>query len=136
MTGWLGFSLMALGLWGLWGFFSKLAAPHLPPQGVYAVAMVGNLVVLGISWAVAGLSVPWQPGALTAAVAAGLCSGCALLCFFQALSAGKAAVVVPLTALYPVVTVALSCLLLKECATPRQLVGIALAMVAVWLLSE
>jgi len=29
---WWGFSALALGLWGVWGFLGKVAAQHLPSQ--------------------------------------------------------------------------------------------------------
>ena len=41
-----------------------------------------------------------------------------LLCFFKALAGGEAAVVVPLTALYPLVTVILCRVVLQETITP------------------
>ncbi len=44
--------------------------------------------------------------------------------------------VVPLTALYPMVTVVLSWTLLHEAFTWRRLSGVVLALAAVWLLSE
>jgi uncharacterized membrane protein len=59
-----------------------------------------------------------------------------LLFFFEALGRGPVAVVVPLTALYPVVAVVLSRVFLQEALTLRHLAGLALAMAAVWLLSE
>ncbi len=59
-----------------------------------------------------------------------------LLLFLEALSKGPATVVVPLTALYPAVTVVLSRLFLKEALTWRHLVGLALALAAAWLLSD
>jgi transporter family protein len=59
-----------------------------------------------------------------------------LLCFLNALTVGAATVVVPLTALYPLVTVILSWALLRENLTPRHLAGIALALLAGWLLSK
>jgi len=136
MVSWLGFSLMALVLWGLWGFFSKVATLQLPPQAAYVIAIMGHLVVLVYLWAGPGLALTWQPWGLAAASAAGLCMAFGLLCFFQALALGAATVVVPLTALYPLVTVLLSVLWLREKVSPPQLLGVALALVAVWLLSQ
>jgi len=133
---WLAFSLMALGLWGVWGFLSKVAARQLPPQAVYLLAICGHAVVLGYLWLGRGLAIPWHPWGLTAALAAGVFMAFGLLCFFQALAAGAATVVVPLTALYPLVTVILSWAVLREDLTPRRLAGIGLALLAGWLLSK
>ena len=136
MAGWLGFSLVALGLWGVWGLLSKVAAQRLPPPAVYVVAILGHLAAVGYLWAGPGLVIPWQPWGLAAALAAGVSMAFGLLFFFKALGSGAAAVVVPLTGLYPVVTVVLSLILLREPINLRQVAGIGSALAAVWLLSE
>ena len=133
---WLGFSLMAVVLWGLWGFLSKVATLQLPSEAVYLLAITGHLAVVGYLAATGGLTIPWQPAGLAAALGAGICMACGLLYFFKALAGGAASVVVPLTALYPVVTVILSWTLLHEGFTLQRLAGIALALAAVWLLSK
>jgi transporter family protein len=134
---WLGFSLLAVGLWGLWGFLSKVATLHLPTGAVYLLSITGHLAVIGYLTATGGLTIPWQPAGLAAALGAGLCMAFGLLCFLMALSAGgTASVVVPLTAIYPLITVILGWLVLQEGFTLRRLVGVALALTAVWLLSE
>lgn len=133
---WLGFSLTAAGLWGLWGFLSKVATLQLPAAAVYLISVVGYLAVTVYLAATQRVAIPYHPGGLAAALGAGICLGFGLLCFFQAMTEGAAAnVVVPLTALYPLVTVILSCALLGEGFSLRQLAGVALALVAVWLLS-
>jgi transporter family protein len=133
---WLGFSLLALGLWGMWGLLSKVATQHLPAQAAYVIGVLGHVVA--VSYLVGtGLTIPWHAGGAVAALGAGLCTAFGLVCFFYALALGGAAtVVVPLTALYPVVTVVLSRVFLQESLTPRHLAGIGLALAAVWLLSE
>jgi transporter family protein len=133
---WLALSLVSLGLWGLWGFFSKVATQHLGPQGAYLLGLTGYLPVFGILLYETGGKIPWHPWGWAAAVAAGMSTGFGLFFFFRALHHGAASVVVPLTSLYPVVTVALSWLFLRENPSPRQLTGLVLAMAAVWLLSE
>lgn len=134
---WLGFSLVAVGLWGLWGFLSKVATLQLPAGAVYLMSITGHLVVIGFLTATGGLAIPWQPAGLAAALGAGLCMAFGLLYFLKALSAGgTASLVVPLTALYPMITVVLSWIVLQEGFTLRRLAGVALALVAVWLLSE
>jgi len=133
---WYFFSLLALGLWGIWGFLSKVATQFLPSPAVYLLSICGHLAVIGYLGVAGGLAVPWHPLGVGVALAAGVCMAFGLLSFFQALAAGPATVVVPLTALYPVVTVALSWVALHENLAPRHLAGIALALLAVWLLSK
>lgn len=133
---WLGFSLLALGLWGVWGFLGKVAAQNLPSPAVYLLTISGHLVVVAYLL-VTGLGpVSWQPWSIAAALGSGIAMAVALLFFLEALARGPALVVVPLTALYPAVTVVLSWLFLREALTLRHLVGLALALAAVWLLSK
>lgn len=133
---WLGFSIMAAALWGMWGFLSKVAALQLPTGAAYAISASGHLLVVGYLAASGGLAIPWHPHGLAAALGAGLCMALGLLFFFKALVGGEAAVVVPLTAVYPLVTVVLSWIFLHESFTPRHVAGVAVALVAVWLLSK
>ncbi len=136
MAGWLAFSLAALGLWGVWGFLSKVAAQQLPPPAVYAITILGHLAALGYLLAGPGLMIPWQPWGWAAALAAGVSMAFGLLCFLHALGGGAAAVVVPLTSLYPVLTVILSLIFLRETVSLRQGAGVACALAAVWLLAD
>jgi transporter family protein len=136
MPGWLLYSLLALVLWGLWGVFSKIAATQLPSWAIFLVEICVYLLVGGFIWALLRTPVTWTfPGA-AAAVAAGLSGGFALFFFLKALSTGPAAVVVPLTSLYPVITVLLGITFLQEDLSLRHLLGILMASAAVWLLSQ
>jgi len=69
------------------------------------------------------------------ALVGGTAGSLALIAFYSALGVGKASVVVPLTALYPAVTLVLSRLLLKEEITMSQSLGIAFALIAILLIS-
>jgi transporter family protein len=133
---WLGFSLLALGLWGVWGFLGKVAAQNLPAQVVYLLTISGHLVVVAFILKEGLGPVSWQPWGVGAALGSGIAMAVALLFFLKALARGPALVVVPLTALYPAVTVVLSWIFLREALNLRHLAGLALALAAVWLLSK
>jgi bacterial/archaeal transporter family protein len=136
MAGWLMYSLLALVLWGLWGVFSKIAATHLPSWVIFLVEIWVYLVVGGFIWGLLRTPVAWTVPGAAAAVAAGLAGGFALFFFLKALASGPAGVVVPLTSLYPVVTVLLGLIFLHEGLNLRHLTGIILAAAAVWLLAQ
>jgi len=136
MSPWVVFSLVALMLWGIWGVFSKVATGYLGPQAAYLLGILGYLPILAILLYQTGGRIPWHLGGWAAAGAAGACTAAALFFFYRALAQGPVAVVVPLTSLYQVVTVALSWLFLGESLSPRQLAGLVLAVAAVWLLAE
>jgi|UniRef100_A0A7C3ZAB8 transporter family protein len=136
MSAWLALSLLSLGLWGLWGVFSKVATQQVGPQGAYLLGIFGYLPVLALLLYETGGKIPWNPWGWGAALAAGLSTGFGLFFFFRALHQSTASLVVPLTSLYPVVTVFLSWLFLKESLSLRQVLGFVLAMAAVWLMSD
>jgi transporter family protein len=58
-----------------------------------------------------------------------------LLCFMYAIREGKMCIVAPLTALYPVVTLVLAMIFLREKINIVQFAGIILALVSVVLIS-
>lgn len=133
---WWGYALAALVFWGLWGFFSKMAAKDLSAWAIFLYEIPVYVVLAGvILWG-------WRPelaaprGGVGMAALAGLCGGLGLVCFLQALTAKPAAVVVPLTSLYPVLTALLGVVILREQLTLWQWLGIGLAVIAVWLLTE
>ncbi|MEM5879531.1 MAG: EamA family transporter, partial [Candidatus Aenigmatarchaeota archaeon] len=66
---------------------------------------------------------------------AGFIGTSATLTYYLALEQGKACIVIPLTALYPLITLILSILFLREKITFYQGVGILLAILAVFLIS-
>jgi transporter family protein len=67
--------------------------------------------------------------------AAGFINFVGFLAFFAAVQKGKVSTVISLSSLYPVVTIALSMLLLHEKITKREGLGIAFALAAGWLLA-
>jgi len=135
--GWTGYAVLALFFWGGWGFLTKTAVRHLPAQGVFLVGILGYLPVLALLFQGTGWRIPWHPAGWATAAAAGLCTSLGLLCYVRALAAGgQASVVVPITGLYPVVTLILSWLFLQESLSLRQGAGVLLALAAVWLLAE
>ncbi len=136
MTDWLFYALLSLGFWGLWGVFSKIANQYLPSWAIFVIEAMVYVVIGGLVWAVLRLPLHWNLPGLLAATAAGLCGGGGLFFFLKALASGPASVVVPLTSLYPLITVVVGVTLLGEAMTPRHLLGVLLAATAVWLLSK
>ena len=131
---WLLHSILTVLFWGVWGFIPrKLDTVSAEQSQVLSVAGLLPILV----WLAArrdrlrGSRV--RRGCLLAAVA-GLVGSAGNLCFYQLLNAGQSAsTVVPLTSLYPLVTVLLAFLFLKEKLRPIGLLGIGLALVSIYL---
>jgi transporter family protein len=82
------------------------------------------------------LGSPWEKseGNILVALLAGVLGSGGAIMFFLALQHGRASLVVPLSALYPAVTILLSFIFLNERPSPAQGLGIFLALVASLLL--
>ncbi len=135
---WQFYASAALVVWGFWGYLPKLALRTLDPRSVLVLEGLGGVLVGLAVLATRGFRIHTEAGAggTLAAVATGVCGLGGAYFFLLALERGKASIIVPFTALYPLITLALSVLLLGERPSPANLVGIAFAVVAVALLSS
>jgi len=101
-------AVTALLLWGAWGLFQKLATNQMPPRNVYLVGAGGALTVVLVMLATSEFPLQVNTRGILFAVLAGGCSSLGGLLFLHAVSKGKASVVIPFTALYPLFTIILS----------------------------
>jgi transporter family protein len=69
------------------------------------------------------------------AVLTGVMGYLGLLCFMYAIREGKICIVAPMTALYPIITIVLATIFLKERINIVQFAGIILALISVFLIS-
>ncbi len=132
---WVIFSMIALVLWGFWAFFPKLATKYMDPKSVLIWEVVGFLIVGVILLFIFGVKADTNPKGVFFAILTGVVGVIATLLFMYAISKGKASVVVTMTALYPIVTIILSALILKETITLKQAIGILFAIVGIILMS-
>lgn len=135
-SSWLGLALVALAVWGAAGIFLKLATNHIS-AGSSLVWLIAGFLLLGpLLWP--GRAVfAYSPGSVLAALVAGFLNALAFWAFLAAMrGGGKASVVVPLTALYPILVVLLAPILLDESLTFTQGMGVACGLGAVVLLSS
>ena len=128
-------AVTALLLWGAWGLFQKLATNQMPPRNVYLAGAGGALTVVLLMLATSEFPLQVNTRGILFAVLAGGCSSLGGLLFLHAVSKGKASVVIPFTALYPLITIILSFTILKEKITAQQGIGIVLALISMVLLA-
>jgi uncharacterized membrane protein len=133
---WLFFALTTTIFWGIWGAFieipEKAGFPATLGYSVWALTMIPcALVALAI--------IKWKPETDIKSVflgsVIGLLGAGGQLILFEALRSGPAYIVFPFISLFPVVTIFLSLIFLKERAGFRQWSGIVLALVAIFFLS-
>lgn len=135
MPRWFLLTVVAVLCWGVWAVLSKLIGDSVTAAQSQALSTVGLLPVmlaLGRSQKLTATG-NRRRGAVNGFLAGALtCAG--NVAYYHALNlGGKAATVVPLTALYPLVTIVLAVAFLRERLNPIQLAGIALSLVAIGL---
>jgi transporter family protein len=136
IPGWLVYSIICLILWGLWGLILKFAYKSLPWVQVYFLSSLSSfLIALTIFLLYNRESIDLNSRATYTALLAGVFGGSGYIFFVKALEKGEASIVLPLTAVYPAVTVVLALLVLGEKMSVYQAIGVILAMAAVVLLS-
>jgi bacterial/archaeal transporter family protein len=125
----------ALLCWGFWGFIPKLTTRYLAPQSAI-VYEVGGAVIFAV---IVLTSLKFQPQVhplgISLAVVTGMLGFLGAFCFLTAVSTGPVTLVSTLSALYPIVSIVLAVTFLHEPMTLRQSFGIALAFVAMVLVT-
>lgn len=133
---WLGLALAAAVLNGLSTLAAKPSADRLGPS----VMWLGAIVVEGATFAVAGLVSPRGPGTaglsiVLAAVAAGVLGAVGYLFFFAGMQRGTVGLVGTIAAASPLLTVVLSVAFLSEALGGLEVLGIAMTIACVLLLT-
>jgi len=135
-SNWLWFALMALFWWGVWGFLAKLGADRMTPGALQILFVVGMVPPLLLALAKVGFVVQKDGRGVFYGILNGVLATFGMLAFYAAMSRGKASLVAPITAIFPLFTVIGAVLLLKEKLNKIQIAGIALAIVAVVIFSR
>jgi uncharacterized membrane protein len=137
MARWLSFSLITIALFGVWGFVSTVITKEVAPLTVQVLSTIGLLPVAFVLGFSQNLRKGTNFGAgIAVATLTGVLGGSGNVALYKALQiGGEGSVVVPLTGMYPLVTVVLARVLLKERLNRIQTLGIGLALVAIYLFS-
>ena len=133
---WLLYALITTVSWGIWGalieFPEKNGFPATMGYIVWAVTMIPcALIALHFS----GWNLNKNPKSIILGMLVGLTGAGGQIALFQALREGPAYIIFPIVSLYPILTILLSTIILKESASKKQGLGIGLALVAIFLLS-
>ncbi len=135
MIHWMVYASVAIVLWGINGLFMKLGTNRVSARSMVIWVTVGFVVLLPFLWTTTTLS-DLSTRVIFVGLIAGAVNGLGNWAVFACLEKGaKASVAIPLTALYPLCTVALATVFLKERPTVLQWIGIALAVAAGAMLS-
>ena len=135
VAAWFWIALVVLVLWGFTAVFWKVTTNYISADAALVCRTSAHLLVASFIYPGKELF-HHSARALTYGVLAGLLSALGCLGMFAAMkSGGKACIVGPLSALYPVIVVIFSPLVLHESITALQGVGVFCGVMAVVLLS-
>ena len=131
MSEWLGYTLIATAVYGLWGLFPKLARAYVDPRSAMIYQSLGTVLGTLVILASARFRVPVEPRGIGYSLLAGIAGVIGTQFLLMALAKGNASLVVPVTALYPIGVVILAMIFLKEPLTWKQTLGIVISLVGV-----
>ena len=130
MPKWFIYCMLANLIWGFWGVIPKAAA-NLSPLLMQVISTLG-LVPVALLFTLSKNAGRKLPRGMGYAFATGLCGGMGNVALLLALKrGGEASTVLPLTGVFPLVTVLLARLILKEKPNLLQILGIGLAVLAI-----
>ena len=137
MPRWLSYSLITIALFGVWGFVSTVITKDVAPLTVQILSTIGLLPVALVLVFSRKLRKGTNFGrGILLATATGVLGGTGNVAMYKALQlGGEGSVIVPLTGMYPLVTVILARFLLKEKLNRIQTLGVGLALASIYLFS-
>ncbi|MGB9827728.1 MAG: EamA family transporter [Thermosphaera sp.] len=136
MQAWLIYSIISLLLWGVWGIILKFSNNFYNTVTTYYLSTIGSFATATILTLTMKNDFNTSPlRHIHYPLIAGFFGTLGYLFMVKALEQGKASIVITITAVYPVITLALSILILHENLSLTQFIGIILAVIGVVLMS-
>ena len=136
MDNWFVSALLALIIYGFWGFFPKLAVSYISPQSALVYQVAGGMLVGVLALFLVGFRPESHPLGVLFAILTGVTGVLGTLFYYAAASRGNISIVVSMTALYPLITICLAFFILREPLTFKQIIGMVFAIVAIILFSS
>lgn len=128
---WLGYALLTMVTWGVWGAFTGVPSEHgFPDTLIYAVWALTMIPPAIYAFKRAGGVLQRDPRSLALGLAIGLLGAGGQMLLFRAVKTGPAYLIFPIISLSPALTIAMSFLMLRERTGRLGLLGIALALLS------
>lgn len=133
---WLLYALITTIFWGVWGAFIEIPEKSgFPPTLGYVVWSLSMIPCAIFALKKVNWSLNTDTRSILLGTTVGLTGSAGQLLLFQALKEGPAYIVFPFISLFPVCTILLAFIFLREYAKAKQWWGIALALIAIFFLS-
>lgn len=130
-------ALATLFFWGFGNFIAKIASNISGGRAVFW-DRIGSLIIVFVLVLIVGegtrkFSFTWQQAML--GILVGVFTGIGTYLFYQLLSKNSASWTVAITSVYPIVTIIFALIFLHEKLKTREVAGIVLGLISVYLLS-
>jgi len=134
---WLFLSVLVFIMWGLQGYVMKFSNNTMKAESIFMYMAIGALMLAPVAIWMTDFSMPinWGPKGPWLAAGIQILNSIGALTLVYALRYGKAIVVMPLSGLSPVITIAISLVIYAVVPGSILLVGLILAGIAILLLS-
>ncbi|KTD05315.1 EamA family transporter [Fluoribacter gormanii] len=129
-------SLIALCLYGAWGYWGTRASSFINPLSITFYSSIGVLISGIIALVLLDFKLDLCPKGSTYGLLNGLASGIACIFFILALRNGPTMPVVLVTSMYPMITLLLSVVFLKQGLTLKHGLGMVFAILALILFAS
>lgn len=130
---WVFYLLLTILFWGVWMFLPKIVIRSIPIESAFVLEILGGvffgLLMFGF------VHLDFHVIGTFCALVAGFCSYLGAYCYFRMVKVKPVGLTASIASLYPVVTVALGFFILGERTSPKRIAGIALAMIAIYLMT-
>jgi transporter family protein len=130
---WIIYLLLTILSWGVWMFLPKIALRTISIESALVFEILGGIFFGLVLFGFVNLDFH-VVGTLCAAVA-GFCSYLGVYYYMKTVKLNPVGLTASIASLYPVVTVVLGVLVLGERASLKRILGIILAMIAIYLMS-
>jgi drug/metabolite transporter (DMT)-like permease len=133
---WFWYSILCVLCWGGWALLSKLGSTEIPAADMQSLFTFGTLPVALALVIARRFKFERSPKGIFFGLANGVLSGVGSIALFAAYrSGGNTSVITAATALYPMITVILAVLILRERLNWLQVVGLGFAGLAMVIFS-
>lgn len=135
---WLLLAIIVFFCWGVQAYFMKSANNSMQAESIFFYMTITGLLLIPVAWFMTDFSQPINRGLNGPWLAAGIqiLNAIGALTLVYALRYGKAIIVVPVTALAPVITIIISLILYSVVPHPVTMIGLLLAAIAIYLMAE
>ncbi len=131
-TGWLAYALVPIALWGVGGLLQKIATNHISGELSAMWFLMAFIPVAILLYLLQPLQAAVTGRVWALVILMGLLFAFGNLALLLAFAKnGKASIIAPLAGLYPMVSIPIAIIFLREKIGPREAMGIALALIAV-----